>query len=62
MPLASLADIKVVKGPPAIKSENARRTAWIYVDLKTSDVGGYVERAREAVTRQVKLPEGVSIV
>jgi Cu(I)/Ag(I) efflux system membrane protein CusA/SilA len=62
VPLGSLATIAVAKGPPAIKSENARRTAWIYVDLKTDDVGGYVERAKQAVADQVKLPEGVSIV
>ncbi len=61
IPLGSVADIKVVDGPPAIKSENARPTAWIYVDLDTSDVGGYVERARKAVAEQVPLPEGVSI-
>ena len=46
VPLAQVADIGIVKGPPAIKSENARRTAWIYVDLKTTDIGGYVQRAR----------------
>ncbi|MBW2278942.1 MAG: efflux RND transporter permease subunit, partial [Deltaproteobacteria bacterium] len=40
--LAQVADIKVAKGPPGIKSENARRTAWIFVDIKTSDVGGFV--------------------
>ncbi len=62
VPLGQVADIAVTKGPPAIKSENARRTAWIYVDLTTSDVGGYVERAREVVDTQVRLPEGVSIV
>jgi Cu(I)/Ag(I) efflux system membrane protein CusA/SilA len=62
IPLGSIADIEIVKGPPAIKSENARRTAWIYVDLKTSDLGGYVEHAREVVASQVPLPEGVSIV
>jgi Cu(I)/Ag(I) efflux system membrane protein CusA/SilA len=62
VPLASLASIQVVKGPPAIKSENARRTAWIYVDLKTSDIGGYVRRARQAVASQVPLPEGVSML
>ncbi len=61
IPLGSVADIRVVDGPPAIKSENARRTAWIYVDLKTSDVGGYVEHARDVVASQVSLPEGVSI-
>ena len=62
VPLAQVADIAVVKGPPAIKSENARRTAWIYVDLKTSDIGGYVKRAKKAVASEVKLPAGVSIV
>ena len=62
VPLGQVADIAVTKGPPAIKSENARRTAWIYVDLTTSDVGGYVEHAKEVVDQQVQLPEGVSIV
>lgn len=61
VPLRAVADIAVKKGPPAIKSENARRTAWIYVDLETSDVGGYVRAAKEAVKKGVKLPPGVSI-
>jgi Cu(I)/Ag(I) efflux system membrane protein CusA/SilA len=60
--LAQVADIAVTKGPPAIKSENARRTAWIFVDLKTSDVGGYVRAAQKLVTERVTLPAGVSIV
>ena len=62
VPLAQVADISVTKGPPAIKSENARRTAWIYVDLTTSDIGGYVQQARRAVEQEVRLPPGVSIV
>jgi len=61
IPLGSIAEIRMVKGPPAIKSENARRTAWIYVDLKTSDVGGYVKHARAIISSQVSLPEGVSL-
>ena len=60
VPLGQVADIEVSKGPPAIKSENARRTAWIYVDLETSDIGGYVERAKRAVEEQVALPAGVA--
>jgi Cu(I)/Ag(I) efflux system membrane protein CusA/SilA len=60
--LGQVADISVTKGPPAIKSENARRTAWIFVDIKTSDVGGYVRQAKEGVKEKVDLPEGVSIV
>ncbi|MHC4695116.1 MAG: efflux RND transporter permease subunit [Planctomycetota bacterium] len=62
VPLAQLADIRIHKGPPAIKSENARKTAWIYVDLTTSDVGGWVDRARQVVARDVPLPAGYSIV
>ena len=61
VPLGQVADIAVTKGPPAIKSENARRTAWIFVDLTTSDVGGYVKRARELVEAEVPLPAGVSL-
>jgi Cu(I)/Ag(I) efflux system membrane protein CusA/SilA len=62
VPLAQVADIDVAKGPPGIKSENARRTAWIYVDLTTGDIGGYVKRARRAVEQAVRLPPGVNIV
>ena len=62
VPLIQVADISITKGAPAIKSENARRTAWIYVDLKTSDVGGYVKKARKLIADQVTLPPGVSIV
>ena len=61
IPLRAVASISVKKGPPAVKSENARRTAWIFVDLKTSDVGGYVRAAKEAV-KEVELPPGVSVV
>lgn len=62
VPLVQVADITISKGAPAIKSENARRTAWIYVDLKSSDVGGYVKRAKQVVSEQITLPPGVSIV
>ena len=67
VPLSHVADVSISKGPPAIKSENARRTAWIYVDLDKDtaegrDLGGYVRAAQEAVQRQVQLPPGVSIV
>jgi Cu(I)/Ag(I) efflux system membrane protein CusA/SilA len=62
VPLAQLAELSIHKGPPAIKSENARKTAWIYVDLKGVDVGSYVKRAREIVDREVKFPPGYSIV
>ncbi|VAW18043.1 Cobalt-zinc-cadmium resistance protein CzcA; Cation efflux system protein CusA, partial [hydrothermal vent metagenome] len=62
IPLMQLARIEVVKGPPVIKSENAKLNAWIYVDLRTSDVGSYVKAAQEAVLANIKFPAGYSIV
>jgi Cu(I)/Ag(I) efflux system membrane protein CusA/SilA len=60
--LGQVADVEIAHGPDTIKSENARRTVWVYVDLETSDIGGYVERARRAVREQVVLPAGMSMV
>ncbi|RJP39931.1 MAG: efflux RND transporter permease subunit [Phycisphaerales bacterium] len=62
VPLAQLADVKVLKGPPQIKSENARKTAWIYVDLTTTDVVGWINRAKARVAEAVELPPGYNIV
>jgi Cu(I)/Ag(I) efflux system membrane protein CusA/SilA len=62
IPIIQVADIRIVKGPPAIKSENARKSAWVYVDISGVDVGTYVKRAREAVRREFKLPAGYTMV
>jgi Cu(I)/Ag(I) efflux system membrane protein CusA/SilA len=62
IPIEQLADIRIRKGPPGIKSENARLNAWIYVDIKGVDVGTYVERAQKIVMEQVDLPSGYSLV
>ena len=62
IPLGQLAHISIHKGPAAIKTENSRPSAWIYVDLKGVDVGTYVENARDIVSREVKLPTGYSLV
>jgi Cu(I)/Ag(I) efflux system membrane protein CusA/SilA len=62
IPLGQVAKIYTRKGPMSIKSENARRTAWIFVDLKGIDVGSYVAHAQEVVAQAVKLPAGYSLV
>lgn len=61
IPLGQLADIEIVKGPPAIKTENSRPNAWIYIDLEGVDVGTYVKNAQAAVSLGVELPAGYSI-
>ena len=62
VPIGQLADIRVRKGPPGIKSENARLNAWIYVDIKDVDVGTYVRRAQLAVLESVAMPPGYTVV
>jgi copper/silver efflux system protein len=56
VPLGQLARIETVMGPPMIKSEMGSLTGWTYVDIDTSDVGGYVQVAKAKVEREVKLP------
>ncbi len=62
VPLAQLADITIRKGPPMVKSENARLTSWVYVDISDIDIGTYVQRAQQVVARAVPLPPGVTVV
>ncbi|MGB2689360.1 MAG: efflux RND transporter permease subunit [Desulfobacterales bacterium] len=62
VPITQVADIRIVKGPPVIKSENARNTAWIYVDITGIDVGTYVKKAQEVVREKIKLPPGYSMI
>jgi len=61
IPLAQVTDIRFRVGPPAIKSENARPNAWVYVDLSTDDIGGWVDEARRAVREQVEVPPGYTV-
>ncbi len=59
--LADVADVKVVDGPPAIKSENARLNGWTYVDIAGRDLGSYVAEAQRVVAESVELPAGYSL-
>ncbi len=58
VPLGEIADIRTVKGPTAIKSEEGLLTAYVYIDFSGRDVGGYVEEAKAKVAGSVKLPPG----
>ncbi len=62
IPISQVATLKITKGPPAIKSENARLNAWIYVDLRGIDVGTYVKNAQAVVQEKIKLPAGYSLL
>jgi copper/silver efflux system protein len=62
VPLVHLADIAVKKGPAGIKSENSKKTAWVFVDIKGMDLGTYVSQAKTLVDEQIVLPTGYSLV
>ncbi|GLT22164.1 cation efflux system protein [Zoogloea oryzae] len=58
VPLGQLAKVKVEKGTPGIRTENALLSAYIFVDIRDRDIGGYVADAKKAVAEQIKFPPG----
>jgi Cu(I)/Ag(I) efflux system membrane protein CusA/SilA len=59
--LADVAQVKVMDGPPMIKSENARPVGYTFVDIQDSDLGSYVAMARAHVRENLDLPPGYSL-
>jgi Cu(I)/Ag(I) efflux system membrane protein CusA/SilA len=62
IPLGMVAELVLRRGAPVIKSENAKTNAWVYVDIKSSDIGGYVAKAKQVVENQVKIPPGYTLI
>ena len=58
IPLGQLAQVKITKGSPGIRTENALLSAYIYVDIRNRDIGSYVADARKAVDDAVDFPPG----
>ena len=59
--LGTVARIAITDGPPMLKSENARPSGWVYVDVRGRDLASVANELRDAISRQVKLEPGVSI-
>jgi Cu(I)/Ag(I) efflux system membrane protein CusA/SilA len=59
--LGDLAAIGISDGPPMLKSENARLSSWVYIDLQGRDLSSAVREMQAAVSRELKLPAGYSI-
>jgi len=62
IPIIQIADIKRVNGPSMIRDENGMLAGYVFVDLASTDIGGYVERAKKLVQEQLKLTPGYSLV
>ncbi|HWP94667.1 MAG TPA: efflux RND transporter permease subunit [Gammaproteobacteria bacterium] len=60
--LGQVARVAIADGPPMIRSENARPSGWVYVDIRGRDLGSYVREARATVDANVALPPGYSLV
>jgi len=61
IPLTLVSRLNLKRGPPVIKSENSRPNAWIYVDISSSDIGGFVARAKQILAEKVAIPAGYTI-
>jgi Cu(I)/Ag(I) efflux system membrane protein CusA/SilA len=62
IPMEQVARIKISQGPPMIKSEDARPTAWVFVDIADIDVGTYIQKAKEAIAAKLKIPAGYTLL
>ncbi|HET7158116.1 MAG TPA: efflux RND transporter permease subunit, partial [Burkholderiales bacterium] len=58
IPLGQVARIEIAKGAPAIRTENALLSAYIYVDIRDRDISSYVAEAQKAVAERVQFPPG----
>ncbi|MHA6877910.1 efflux RND transporter permease subunit [Ralstonia pseudosolanacearum] len=59
--LSDVADIRVVSGPPMLRSENARLSGWVYVDIRGRDLRSAVRDMQAAVAKAVPMPAGYAL-
>ncbi|QOL47704.1 efflux RND transporter permease subunit [Massilia litorea] len=59
--LGDVAAIRIDDGPPMLKSENARLSGWVYVDVRGRDLRSAVEEMQQVVAKEVRLPAGYSV-
>jgi Cu(I)/Ag(I) efflux system membrane protein CusA/SilA len=61
VPLGQLATIELTPGPAMIRDENGLLAGYVYVDTSTRDIGGYVDRAKDAIAGRLDLPPGYTL-
>ncbi|MEB0207683.1 efflux RND transporter permease subunit [Pseudomonas sp. CCC3.1] len=59
--LGAVATVRISEGPPMLKSENARPSGWIYIDVRDRDIASVAADLRRAVSEQVPLQPGMSV-
>src|SRR5437879_8038407 len=58
IPISMLADINYKTGPPSIRNENGQLVGFVFVDIKTDDIEGYVKAASRRISELVQFPPG----
>jgi len=61
IPLGEVAKVEIRPGPTMIRDEDGELTGYVYIDLSTSDYGGYVARAQRVLNSKLRLPQGYSL-
>ena len=61
IPLGQLARVSVTDGPGEIKSENGRLVGYVYIDPVGHDISGYVNSAKAAIAKDLKIPSGYAL-
>src|SRR5207302_9207168 len=58
VPISMLADISYKTGPPSIRNENGQLVGFVFMDITTDDIDGYVRAANQRINERVKFPPG----
>ena len=61
IPMAQIADIKIVSGPSMLRDENGMLTGYVFIDVAGSDIGGYVDKAKHLIHEELNLPAGYAL-
>jgi Cu(I)/Ag(I) efflux system membrane protein CusA/SilA len=61
VPISLLANLSYKTGPPSIRNENGQLVGFVFVDITSSDIEGYVRAASQRINQQVKFPPGYYI-
>ena len=61
IPISMLADISYKTGPPSIRNENGQLVGFVFVDITSDDIGGYVRDAAKRIQERVQFPPGYYI-
>ncbi|HEY7534910.1 MAG TPA: efflux RND transporter permease subunit, partial [Thermodesulfobacteriota bacterium] len=61
VPLEQIADIRTQTGPSEIRNEDGSKAAYVFIDTRGGNIGGYVDEAKKVINEKVKLPQGYYI-